>query len=146
MRIDPSEVARLVQAGQAPPLEWIPHIVELRLERSYITDLRPFTAVRDVASLAGMTELEACFLTGSLVEDVAPLAGLARLERLDLGDTRVSDATPLAGLHGLRSLDLSATRITDVAPLAGLTALSGIVAHRAAGLVWMRLFAEEPPE
>jgi hypothetical protein len=30
--------------------------------------------------------------------------------------------------------------------LAGLSALSGIIAHRAAGLVWMRLFAEEPPE
>ncbi len=29
--------------------------------------------------------------------------------------------------------------------LAGLSALSGIIAHRAAGLVWMRLFAEEPP-
>jgi hypothetical protein len=30
--------------------------------------------------------------------------------------------------------------------LAGMSALSSIVAHRAAGLVWMRLFAEEPPE
>jgi hypothetical protein len=30
--------------------------------------------------------------------------------------------------------------------LAGMSALSGIVAHRAAGRVWMRLFGEEPPE
>jgi hypothetical protein len=30
--------------------------------------------------------------------------------------------------------------------LAGLGALSSIVAHRAAGLVWRRLFDEEPPE
>jgi hypothetical protein len=30
--------------------------------------------------------------------------------------------------------------------LAGLSALSGLVAHRAAALVWRRLFDEEPPE
>jgi len=30
--------------------------------------------------------------------------------------------------------------------LAGLGALSSILAHRAAGLVWRRLFDEEPPE
>ena len=30
--------------------------------------------------------------------------------------------------------------------LAGMSALSSIVAHRAAGLVWRRLFDEEPPE
>jgi hypothetical protein len=30
--------------------------------------------------------------------------------------------------------------------LAGMSALSSIVAHRAAGKVWMRLFGEEPPE
>ena len=30
--------------------------------------------------------------------------------------------------------------------LAGMSALSGIVAHRVAGRVWMHLFGEEPPE
>jgi len=30
--------------------------------------------------------------------------------------------------------------------LAGLSAVSSIIAHRAAGMLWMRLFAEEPPE
>ncbi len=30
--------------------------------------------------------------------------------------------------------------------LAGMSAVSSILAHRAAGLLWMRLFAEEPPE
>ena len=30
--------------------------------------------------------------------------------------------------------------------LAGVSALSSILAHRVAGMVWMRLFAEEPPE
>jgi hypothetical protein len=29
---------------------------------------------------------------------------------------------------------------------AGLAALSGMVAHRAATLIWRRLFDEEPPE
>ena len=30
--------------------------------------------------------------------------------------------------------------------LAGLGALSSIVAHRAAGVLWRRMFDEEPPE
>jgi hypothetical protein len=30
--------------------------------------------------------------------------------------------------------------------LAGVGALSSILAHRAAGLMWRRLFGEEPPE
>jgi hypothetical protein len=30
--------------------------------------------------------------------------------------------------------------------LAGIGALSSIVAHRLAGLVWQRVFHEEPPE
>jgi hypothetical protein len=30
--------------------------------------------------------------------------------------------------------------------LAGFTALSSVLAHRVAGLVWRRLFDEEPPE
>ena len=38
MHIDPSEVARLIRAGQAVPPAWIPRITELRLERSYLSD------------------------------------------------------------------------------------------------------------
>jgi hypothetical protein len=30
--------------------------------------------------------------------------------------------------------------------LAGVTALASIVSHRAAGIVWRRVFGEEPPE
>jgi hypothetical protein len=30
--------------------------------------------------------------------------------------------------------------------LAGVTALSGLVAHRLAALVWLRVMGEEPPE
>ena len=93
-----------------------------------------FTAVCDVTPLAGMAELEGCFLTGSLVDDVTPLAGLARLERLDLGDTQISDAGPLAGLHNLRSLDLSGTRISDNAPVADLVPLTAL-----ANLRWLVL-------
>jgi hypothetical protein len=37
-------------------------------------------------------------------------------------------------------------RLLWSALLAGMSALSSILAHRAAGVLWMRLFAEEPPE
>ena len=81
MPIDPAEVARLILAGRAPPPEWIPHIVELRLERSYITDLRP---------LAALTALRRLVLTRSRISDIAPLAALTRLQRLHLSFTAVS--------------------------------------------------------
>jgi hypothetical protein len=37
-------------------------------------------------------------------------------------------------------------RLIWSALLAGFGALASVVANRAAGLVWRRLFAEEPPE
>ena len=92
-----------------------------------------------------MTELEGCFLTGSLVEDtrrwpgsagwsVSILAtrgsamrrrwrGCSALRSLDLSGTRISDVTPLAGLTALQYLDLTNTAVTDLAPLAALSEL-----------------------
>jgi hypothetical protein len=37
-------------------------------------------------------------------------------------------------------------RLLWSAMVAGFGALASLVAHRAAGLLWRRLFAEEPPE
>jgi hypothetical protein len=39
-----------------------------------------------------------------------------------------------------------AKRLMWSALMAGIGALSSIAAHRTAGLVWRRLFDEEPPE
>ncbi len=96
-----------------------------------------------------MTELEGCFLTGSLVEDIAPLAGLtgwsgsisatrgSAMRRRWRGcttcaawisqRTRISDIAPLAGLTGLQYLDLTNTPITDLSPLATLTELRWLI-------------------
>jgi len=51
------------------PAEWVPYIVEARLERSYISDLQP---------LAALTELRRLVLTRSRISDIAPLAALRR--------------------------------------------------------------------
>jgi hypothetical protein len=39
-----------------------------------------------------------------------------------------------------------AKRLMWSALMAGISALSGLLAHRAAATVWRRLFDEEPPE
>ena len=121
MPIDPTEVARLITAGQAPPEDWIPHITELRLERSYITDLRP---------IAVLTELRRLILTRSRITDIAPLAALTRLEHLHLSFTAVSDLTPLGGMNELEGCFLTGSLVEDIAPLAGLIRLG------AAGSRW----------
>jgi len=35
------------------PAEWVPYIVEARLERSYISDLRPLAALTELRRCAG---------------------------------------------------------------------------------------------
>ena len=118
MRIDPTEVARLILAGQAPPPAWIPHIVELRLERSYITDLRPVGA---------LTALRRLVLTRSRIGDIAPLAALTRLQHLHLSFTAVSDVAPLAAMTELEGCFLTGSLVEDIAPLAGLTGWNGSI-------------------
>ena len=107
MRIDPAAVARLILAGQAPPPEWLPHIVELRLERSYITDLRP---------LAGLTALRRLMLTRSRISDIAPLAALTRLQRLHLSFTAVSDVASLAAMTELEACFLTGSLVNECEP------------------------------
>ena len=77
----------------------------------------------NLAPLAGMTSLEALFLSGN-VSDLAPLAGLTSLTVLDLGGNAISDVAPLAGLRALTYLYLGNNGISDVAPLAGLPSLA----------------------
>ena len=133
MRIDPAEVGRLILAGEALPPEWIPHIVELRLERSYITDLRPVSVltglrrlmltrsrISDIAPLAALTRLRHLHLSFTAVSDVGPLMGMAELEGCFLTGSLVNDIAPLAGLVRLERLDLGGTRIGDTLPLAEL--------------------------
>ena len=88
-RIDPTEVVRLVLAGQVPAPAWIPHITELHLERTGITDLRPLTA---------LTSLRRLVISHTLVSDITPLAALTGLRRLEATRSRVADVTALASL------------------------------------------------
>ena len=102
MHIDPTEVARLITIGQAPPRDWIPHITELRLERSYITDLRP---------IAALTELRRLILTRSRITDITPLSALTRLQHLHLSFTAVTDLAPLGGMNELEGCFLTGSLV-----------------------------------
>ena len=79
--------------------------------------------VRDIACLAGLTNLRKLELFCQDIDDLTPLAGLTALESLDISGTRVADLTPLAGLTALETLHIGGTRVTDLTPLAGMTAL-----------------------
>ena len=77
----------------------------------------------DIASLAGLTELDALDLSGNALADVSALVALSNLRRLDLSGNRVADTAPLAALAGLEVLDLSGNALSDVSALAALSNL-----------------------
>jgi internalin A len=107
---------------------------ELRID---FTSLAPLTSLtelavyswhegvipRDLAPLAGLTNLKHLTLSSNSIEDISPLAGLMSLEHLDLGHNTIEDISPLSGLVNLEELFLWNNRIRDFSPLAGLVNL-----------------------
>ena len=90
-------------------------------------DLR--ARIRDLAPLAGLTEMQTLSLVGAPVTDLSPLAGLTAIHTLSLAGTLVTDLSPLAGLTAMRSLSLHNTQVADLSPLAGLTAIRTLHLH-----------------
>ena len=68
----------------------------------------------------GATVLE---LHGKQIRDLAPLAGLSDLKTLGLGRNQITDLSPLAKLTQLNKLWLPNNQINDLTPLAKLTKL-----------------------
>jgi internalin A len=81
------------------------------------------TSVSDLTPLAELTSLQTLNLNQTSVSDLTPLAELTSLQTLNLGQTSVSDLKPLAGLTSLETLYLNKTLVSDLTPLAGLTSL-----------------------
>jgi hypothetical protein len=84
---DLDEVYRMILRGQAPPAAWAPRItgLDLRSEERSRSDLakkdfpRPelaYAALRDLAPLQALTNLQILRLRGTRVIDFTPLAGL----------------------------------------------------------------------
>ena len=88
------------------------------------------SGLRDVSSLAGLTNLEGLGLDRTGVSDVSSLAGLTNLEGLSLESTGVSDVSVLARLTNLEGLDLESTGVSDVSSLAPLTNLEWLSLDR----------------
>ena len=140
MRIDPAEVARLILEGQAPPEDWIPHIVELRLERSYITNLRQVALLTGLRSSVTDAIAHQRYRSARRVDPTAALCicrsppsatwhrsrSWLNLEGCFLTGSLVDDIAPLAGLTRLERLDLGDTQITDATPLIGLRNLRSL--------------------
>jgi Leucine-rich repeat (LRR) protein len=79
--------------------------------------------IGDLGPLAGLSDVQTLYVSGTHVSDLTPLAGLSALLTLDVSGTHVSGLAPLAGLSALQTLNVSGTHVSDLAPLARLSAL-----------------------
>ena len=71
--------------------------------------------------IAGMPNLRAVILSGSMVSDLSPLAGCQKLEFLELAFCGyVTDLTPLSNCESLQRLNIAFTKVSDLSPLDGL--------------------------
>ncbi|MGM9605266.1 MAG: hypothetical protein ACI3XG_09380 [Faecousia sp.] len=71
--------------------------------------------------VAGMPNLRAVILSGSMVSDLSPFAACPNLEFLELAYCGyVTDLTPLAGCENLQRLNIAYTKVSDLSPLDNL--------------------------
>ena len=93
----------------------------------YASNLNSFfvdaNEVKNISSLAGLTELKEVGLSGNGISDISALAGLEDLGFLDIDRNKVGDLTPLQGLHDLSVLSFADNQVRDLTPLAGLNSL-----------------------
>lgn len=99
-----------VKDADIEPLKNLPHLEELRLEQSHVTDA-------GLAHLQVLKQLQILDLHKSLLitdKGIEALAPLSKLHKLELSYTRVTDGAvnALVTLKGLKTLHLSGTRIT----------------------------------
>jgi internalin A len=84
------------------------------------------TKVADLTPLQRLTNLQSLKCTFIQVADLTPLQRLTNLQSLDCRFTPVADLTPLQGLMSLKSLEFSSNEINDLTPLKGLTNLRSL--------------------
>lgn len=71
--------------------------------------------------VAGMPNLRAVILSGSMVSDLSPFAACPNLEFLELAYCGyVTDLTPLASCENLQRLNIAYTKVSDLSPLDNL--------------------------
>ena len=85
-----------------------PHLTELSIARSNLSDVSP---------LQHLTNLRKLDLTANNIVDVSPLQHLTNLRKLDLTANNIVDVSPLQHLTNLRKLDLTANNIADFSPI-----------------------------
>jgi internalin A len=102
-------------------LEKCPNLMEVRLDRNKIVDLKP---------LAGLKNIQSLDLSKNQIADVGPLRELTKLQRLELSDNKVTDLAPLSGLTAMASLYVGGNQVADFGPVANLTKLASLSADR----------------
>lgn len=98
-------------------LEKAHNLLELRLARNLIEDIKP---------ISGLKNLQSLDLSGNKITNLDPLEKLVNLQYLELSDNQVADLKPLAGLTKLSALYLGGNKITNVGPLAKLNRLQSL--------------------
>jgi Leucine-rich repeat (LRR) protein len=102
---------------QIPPLQDLPHVIELSLNGTSVSDLTP---------LAGLPQLQRLELGNAPVKSLGPIADLGRLEVLTIYQSNVSEWGPLAKLKNLRTISVSKASALDLLPLANLKGLRSL--------------------
>lgn len=116
------------------PLSELKNLGILWISGNPISDLSPISGLEnlvilqisdtgealDLASLAGLKNLETLLARNDRIEDISALAGLSNLMELDLSGNSISDLSALSGLAKLTSLKLSGNPVTDFEPIRDL--------------------------
>lgn len=95
-------------------------IKKLDLSTSSQTDPK---AVKNLAGLEYLVNLEELSTGGSLVTDLSPISNLTSMEKLTVAASAIVDLSPISGLINIDYIYASYTAIEDVTPLKDLTKL-----------------------
>ncbi|MGY3778367.1 LapB repeat-containing protein [Isobaculum melis] len=95
-------------------------IKKLDLSTSSQTDPK---AVKNIAGLEHLVNLEELTTGGSLVTDLSPISNLINMRKLTLAASAIVDLSPISGLTNIDDIYASYTAIEDVTPLKDLTKL-----------------------
>jgi hypothetical protein len=100
------------------PIENLTSLMFLEIRSRQLND-------SNIASLAGLTNLQSLNLSHNRISDITPLASLENLRFLDLRDNQISDISHLANLDNLSSLHLNNNPITVWSPVSHLDWVGG---------------------
>lgn len=76
--------------------------------------------IADLASIAGLNDLQQLYCDTNQITDLAPIAELNNLQQLYCDSNQITALAPIAGLINLQLLSCDSNQVVNLAPIAGL--------------------------